>query len=319
MLLRACIVCPHPTESCSVRPYGYLHCDIRSDRRPLEIPPLLHLIIRTKNTRFVSRASQTCPPEKQSSHPFIMASSNPAVDTSSTEGGAWRREIDAALYSVRNLISKSLSPIAPYPYVPNNDPDQKQMTSLLTDLRKIGFKDVEALLALFNSQVKGSQDDNKLILEHLVQILSKLGDNSKIAEQLTNGFIDGLWNALPHPPLTSLGSEYKYREADGSKNNILNPTIGAANTPYTRYAKPVVLQNVALPDPGTIFDSLMARNNTFEPHPNKISSMLFYQATIIIHDIFRTVSSTLHECSTSAELTDARATRTSIFPKPAPT
>lgn len=231
-----------------------------------------------------------------------MASRKPAVDTSSTEGGAWRREIDAALYSVRNLISKSLSPIAPYPYVPNNDADQKQMNSLLTDLRKIGFKDVETLLALFNSQVKGSQDDNKFILEHLVQILSKLGDNSKIAEQLTNGFIDGLWNALPHPPVTSLGSEYKYREADGSKNSILNPTIGAANTPYARCVRPAVLQNVALPDPGTIFDSLMARDNTFEPHPNKISSMLFYQATIIIHDIFRTSHEDFNISQTSSYL-----------------
>jgi linoleate 8R-lipoxygenase/9,12-octadecadienoate 8-hydroperoxide 8R-isomerase len=50
------------------------------------------------------------------------------------------------------------------------------------------------------------------------------------------------------------------------------------------------LQNIALPDPGVIFDSLMARGDKFEPHPNKISSMLFYLATIIIHDIFRTVS-----------------------------
>lgn len=225
----------------------------------------------------------------------IMSANNVVVDTSSTEGGAWRKEIEAALYSVRQLISKSLSPLPSYAYVPNNDPDQKKMTSLLSDLQKLGFKDVETLLALFNSQVKGSQDDNKFVLERLVQLLSKLGDDSKIAQQLTNGFIDGLWNALPHPPMTSLGKEYKYREADGSKNNIRNPNIGAAGTPYARSAKPVILQNVALPDPGTIFDSLMARGDTFEPHPNKISSMLFYQATIIIHDIFRTVRNACHD------------------------
>jgi hypothetical protein len=68
------------------------------------------------------------------------------------------------------------------------------------------------------------------------------------------------------------------------------PQLGAANTPYARSAKPTILQNIALPDPGVIFDSLMARGDKFEPHPNKISSMLFYLATIIIHDIFRTVS-----------------------------
>ena len=43
----------------------------------------------------------------------------------------------------------------------------------------------------------------------------------------------------------------------------------------------------ALPDPGVLFDSVMVRKG-FTPHPNKISSVLFYIATIIIHDIFRT-------------------------------
>ena len=43
-----------------------------------------------------------------------------------------------------------------------------------------------------------------------------------------------------------------------------------------------MMQNAALPDPGALFDSLMARKE-FEPHPNKISSILFYLASIIIH------------------------------------
>jgi hypothetical protein len=107
---------------------------------------------------------------------------------------------------------------------------------------------------------------------------------------LTGAFINNLWNAIPHPPQTSLGTKYKYREADGSNNNIRSPELGMANTPYARAAKPSTLQNIALPDPGVIFDGLMARWEKFEPHPNKISSMLFYLATIIIHDIFRTVS-----------------------------
>jgi linoleate 8R-lipoxygenase/9,12-octadecadienoate 8-hydroperoxide 8R-isomerase len=47
------------------------------------------------------------------------------------------------------------------------------------------------------------------------------------------------------------------------------------------------MQPFAKPDPGVLFDSLMARSG-FEPHPNKISSMLFYLATIIIHDVFKT-------------------------------
>jgi len=122
------------------------------------------------------------------------------ADTSTTQPGAWRKEIEQTLDTVKQLISKSVAPIPTNPYAPSNEPDAKKMTSLLTDLRKIGFQDVETLLALFNSQVKGSQDDNKFVLEHLVQLLAKLDDNSKIANQLSGGFISGLWNALPHPP-----------------------------------------------------------------------------------------------------------------------
>jgi hypothetical protein len=202
---------------------------------------------------------------------------------------SWRQEIVTSLGSVKQLVSKSLSPIPSDPYVPTNDPDKKKMTTFFQDLKKIGFNDVETLLSLLNSEIKGKQDDSKFLLEHLVQLLAKLDDNSEISQKLTNGFINNLWNALPHPPLTSLGTKYKYREADGSFNNIRVPELGAANTPYARSAKPTVLQNIALPDPAAIFDSLMARGDTFEPHPNKISSVLFYLATIIIHDIFRTV------------------------------
>ena len=217
--------------------------------------------------------------------------SNGTVDTSSTESkpDAWRKEIEASLESVKQLVSKSVGPIPEYPYVPANDNNTK-MSGFLSQLHNMGFKDVGTLLQLLNSEVKGVQDDNKFLLENLVSLLSRLDTNSQLSNQLTGAFINNLWNAIPHPPQTSLGTKYKYREADGSHNNIRSPEIGMANTPYTRCAKPSVMQNIALPDPGVVFDSLMARGDKFQPHPNKISSMLFYLATIIIHDAFRTVS-----------------------------
>lgn len=42
------------------------------------------------------------------------------------------------------------------------------------------------------------------------------------------------------------------------------------------------MQPAALPDPGALFDSLLARKD-FKEHPTKISSVLFYLAAIIIH------------------------------------
>lgn len=68
--------------------------------------------------------------------------------------------------------------------------------------------------------------------------------------------------------------------------NIVQPNIGAANTPYARSVRSLTVQPAYLPDPGTIFDSVMVRKE-FTPHPNKISSMLFYLATVIIHGRIR--------------------------------
>ncbi|RDW95053.1 hypothetical protein BP5796_00816 [Coleophoma crateriformis] len=210
------------------------------------------------------------------------------VKTSSNDSQGWRKEVEAALRSAQQVISKSLAPASRYTYPPNND-DQTPTTGILSDLKKMGFQDVETLLALLNDSAKGYQDDNDFLLEHLVQLLAKLPQHSNVGNKLSNAFINQLWNQLPHPPLSSLGAQYKYRTADGSYNNIRVPDLGQAGTPYARHAQPKVMQNIALPDPGTIFDTLMARpEDKFEEHPNKISSMLFYLATIIIHDLFRT-------------------------------
>lgn len=64
--------------------------------------------------------------------------------------------------------------------------------------------------------------------------------------------------------------------------NILWPHLGAAGTPYARSVRPTIMQPAALPDPETLFDSLLARKK-FKEHPSKISSVLFYLASIIIH------------------------------------
>jgi hypothetical protein len=60
------------------------------------------------------------------------------------------------------------------------------------------------------------------------------------------------------------------------------PKLGAANTPYARTVRPRTLQPATLPEPEVLFDSIMVRKK-FEEHPNKISSVMFYLASIIIH------------------------------------
>jgi len=70
--------------------------------------------------------------------------SNPDLEPRQT----WRQEIVASLGSVKQLVSKSLSPLPADPYVPTNDPDKKKMTTFFQDLKKIGFNDLETLLSL---------------------------------------------------------------------------------------------------------------------------------------------------------------------------
>ena len=90
-----------------------------------------------------------------------------------------------------------------------------------------------------------------------------------------------------HPPLSFKGNQFQYRTPDGSYNNVLYPQLGKAGLPYAKTIQPKRAFHGARPDPGDLFDLLMARNNPQESKTG-INSLLLYQATIVIHDIFRT-------------------------------
>lgn len=134
--------------------------------------------------------------------------------------------------------------------------DNNSQSDILQDVRKLGFKDYETLGLFLKTSADGINDDNRLLVERLVQLLSKLPPQSRESKQLSDGFIDQLWNTLDHPPASSLGDQYQYRQADGSHNNINDPQLGSANLPYARSVRPTVFQNPDPPDPGTVFDKL---------------------------------------------------------------
>jgi len=203
-----------------------------------------------------------------------------------------RPSLSGRLTSAATAIKRSFSPIPKAPQPPPGNTVTEEPTGPLEDLKRLGFEDLETLLAFLNASVHGVTDDSELLLERVIQLLAKLPHTSEEGAKLQDGFIHSLWEGLDHPPMTNLGEEHRYREADGSKNNIFMPHLGAANQPYARTTPPLTYQSPSLPDPEIIFDTLMAREK-FEPHPNRISSVLFYLATIIIHDIFQTVSLTI--------------------------
>ncbi|KAI9661338.1 MAG: hypothetical protein M1831_003071 [Alyxoria varia] len=199
----------------------------------------------------------------------------------------YRDRVPAAFKKIAQLWAYSSRPL------PNETGDgtyvlEPKRESYWEDIKRLNPENAVTLGKVAKTQLKGEPwNDRDYLLEHLLQVASNMPPEAKQLDQL---LITQLWNDLRHPPQppeSLLGKKVQYRSADGSNNNLIMPEIGAANMPYARTVKPSNFGTAVLPDPGVIFDSLMKRRKP-KPHHNKISSMLFYLATVIIHDLFRT-------------------------------
>ncbi|KAF9251277.1 hypothetical protein CBS147339_5695 [Penicillium roqueforti] len=212
-----------------------------------------------------------------------------------------RAEVVAVFEKYAQAIHASQEPL------PNQTSDGAYMkhdksSGLFNDIKALGFRDANTVKDLILSKASGELvDDKTYLMERIIQMVADLPGNSKNRTELTSVFLDELWNSLPHPPLSYMGDEYQYRSADGSNNNPTLPWLGAANTAYCRTISPLTIQPSGLPDAGLIFDTLFARQE-FTPHPNKVSSVFFDWASLIIHDIFQTDYRQQHINKTSAYL-----------------
>ncbi|TGJ84208.1 hypothetical protein E0Z10_g4588 [Xylaria hypoxylon] len=170
------------------------------------------------------------------------------------------------------------------------------------DLKALTKKDLKTIATIVKSKLKGEQliDDKTMIMERTIQLVAELPHGSRLRAELTNDFINQLWNTLDHPPLLYMGDKHQYRQADGSWNNPMNPMLGAAGSNYARTCRPSV-QVGALPDPELIFETIMKRTN-YRKHPNNTSSVLWYWADIIIHDLFWTDQRDITKNKTSSFL-----------------
>lgn len=96
---------------------------------------------------------------------------------------------------------------------------------------------------------------------------------------------------------------HHYRTPDGSFNNPLEPNLGRAGAPYAKTVRNTKRLHGVKPDPGLLFDLLMARDDEhFQENPAGISAMFFYHASIIIHDVFRTNRTDMNKSDTSSYL-----------------
>lgn len=194
-----------------------------------------------------------------------------------------RGDVERMFQDCAQLIHASLRPLPTHSgngqYLGTEEDD----SGTLANLKTLGPNDLKTAIQILDAKVGGKpQDDRKMLMEQIIQIVAALPDHSAHRVNLSRLLQSEIWNSLAHPPLTYLGDEFRYRSADGSNNSYLYPKLGAANTPYARSINPVTIQPAALPDPGLLFDSLLAREQ-FKPHPNNISSIFFNWASLIIH------------------------------------
>lgn len=108
-------------------------------------------------------------------------------------------------------------------------------------------------------------------MEKLIAITASLPPTSTNRAKLTDTIIDGLWDSLQHPPLSYLGDKFQYRTPDGSYNvscgpmvnpdlltnrpqNVLEPSMGKAGTPYAKTVRSAKKLHGVRPDPGLLFD-----------------------------------------------------------------
>ncbi|KAF2087527.1 putative fatty acid oxygenase PpoC [Saccharata proteae CBS 121410] len=212
-----------------------------------------------------------------------------------------RNEVASVFSQFANLLHASRRPL-PTQSGDGSYLEKEAPAGLMGDLKALGFKDISTLKDVMENKAKKELvDDKTYLMERVIQLVAGLPANSETRFDLTNAFVGELWDNLEHPPVSYLGPQFAYRQADGSYNNIMYPHLGAANTPYARTVQPKTIQPGALPDPGLIFDSIFVRHE-FTPHPNNVSSVLFYWASLIIHDLFQTDHKDFNISKTSSYL-----------------
>jgi hypothetical protein len=135
-------------------------------------------------------------------------------------------------------------------------------------------------------------------------IIGSMSNDSHRRNAFIEGQVKSKYAKMLHPPLTYLGAAFQYRQQDGKYNNVLSPHLGQAGAPYAKTVPCKTHQLGALPDPGDVFDRLMAREEGGRNSSSGLSAMLIYHATIIIHDIFRTNDNdkNVSDCSSYLDL-----------------
>ena len=169
------------------------------------------------------------------------------------------------------------------------------------------MEDIKSIMELKNvpniaGVLKNYLEGNGLDIKAGASLVASMSNDSVVRNEFIESQVKTKYDRMLHPPLSYLGDAFKYRTADGKFNSAINPHLGQAGAPYAKTVPAKTHPLGALPDPGDLFDRLMAREENGRPSQSGLSSMLVYHATIIIHDIFRTNDNDKNISDTSSYL-----------------
>ena len=145
--------------------------------------------------------------------------STPYLPAAPVKHTSIRQGVEEAFESISQLIKASLRPL------PKQTGDGSYITppistGLLEDLQKLHIKDIKSLIQTVKAQATGDPtDDRTYLMERVIQVRAPLGfenystnvyheqvaaelpATSSLGIQLTDAFLNGLWNDLKHPPI----------------------------------------------------------------------------------------------------------------------
>jgi linoleate 10R-lipoxygenase len=113
-----------------------------------------------------------------------------------------RAEVIATFEKYAQAIHASQEPL------PNQTGDgtylkHDKSSGLVADIKSLGFRDVNTVKDLIANKASGELvDDKTYLMERVIQMVADLPGHSKNRTELTNVFLDELWNSIPHPPLS---------------------------------------------------------------------------------------------------------------------
>jgi len=123
-------------------------------------------------------------------------------EAENTHHAVKREEVQSSFQQYAQLIHAAQRPL-PTQSGDGSYLEEDVPSGMMQDLKSLGFQDVKTLMAVMKTKATGAlADDKTYLMERVIQLVAGLPAHSTSRVDLTDSFIDELWNSLQHPPLS---------------------------------------------------------------------------------------------------------------------